>query len=145
MTIKLASTVMSKKRNQTPMTAQLTMQPPPTCANARKRSGSIYAHAGTFGKDSSRLKGVTANLCDAINEQFYSQLKHRHTAYRDGALSTYKQRRNSRMPTSHSGTATSTLPRSVNVSTTTRPPSSDPISPSPTSKCTTPTCSTRPR
>jgi len=27
------------------------------------------------------LKGVTANLCDAIDEQFYSQLKHRHTAY----------------------------------------------------------------
>ena len=27
------------------------------------------------------LKGVTANLCNAINEQFYSQLKHRHTAY----------------------------------------------------------------
>jgi len=29
------------------------------------------------------LKGVTANLRDAINEQFYSQLKYRHTAYRN--------------------------------------------------------------
>jgi hypothetical protein len=29
------------------------------------------------------LKGVTANLRDAIDEQFYSQLKHRHTAYRN--------------------------------------------------------------
>ena len=55
MTIKLASTVMSKKRNQTPMMAQLTTQPPPTHANARKRSGSVYAHAITFGKDASRV------------------------------------------------------------------------------------------
>ncbi len=86
------------------------------------------------------LKGVTVNLCDAIDEHFYSQLKHRHTAYRNtspfnssntstqhGALLTYKQRRNSRTPTSHSGTATNTLPRSVNALTTTRPPLSDPI------------------
>jgi hypothetical protein len=29
------------------------------------------------------LKGVTANLCDAIDKQFYSQLKHCHTAYRN--------------------------------------------------------------
>jgi hypothetical protein len=29
------------------------------------------------------LKGVTANLRDAIDEQFYSQLKHHHTAYRN--------------------------------------------------------------
>jgi hypothetical protein len=29
------------------------------------------------------LKGVTANLRDAIDEQFYPQLKHRHTAYRN--------------------------------------------------------------
>jgi hypothetical protein len=29
------------------------------------------------------LKGVTANLRDAIDEQFYSQLKHRRTAYRN--------------------------------------------------------------
>jgi len=29
------------------------------------------------------LKGVTANLRDAIDEQFYSQLKHCHTAYRN--------------------------------------------------------------
>ena len=29
------------------------------------------------------LKSVTANLRDAIDEQFYSQLKHRHTAYRN--------------------------------------------------------------
>jgi len=29
------------------------------------------------------LKGVTANLRDAIDDQFYSQLKHRHTAYRN--------------------------------------------------------------
>ena len=29
------------------------------------------------------LKGVTTNLRDAIDEQFYSQLKHRHTAYRN--------------------------------------------------------------
>ena len=28
------------------------------------------------------LKGVTANLRDALDKQFYSQLKHRHTAYR---------------------------------------------------------------
>jgi hypothetical protein len=27
------------------------------------------------------LKGATANLCDAINEQFYSQLKYPHTTY----------------------------------------------------------------
>ena len=29
------------------------------------------------------LKGVTANLRDALDEQFYSQLKHRHSAYRN--------------------------------------------------------------
>jgi hypothetical protein len=29
------------------------------------------------------LKGVTANLCDVINEQFYPQLKHCHTANRN--------------------------------------------------------------
>jgi hypothetical protein len=29
------------------------------------------------------LKGVTANLCDTIDKQFYSQLKHCHTAYRN--------------------------------------------------------------
>jgi len=29
------------------------------------------------------LKGVAANLRDTIDEQFYSQLKHRHTAYRN--------------------------------------------------------------
>ena len=29
------------------------------------------------------LKDVTVNLCDAIDEQFYSQLKHCHTAYRN--------------------------------------------------------------
>ncbi len=55
MIIKLASTVMSEKRNRTPMTAQLTTQPPPTRANARKRSGNVYAHVGTFGKVSSRV------------------------------------------------------------------------------------------
>jgi hypothetical protein len=27
------------------------------------------------------LKGVTANICDVINKQFYSQLKHCHSAY----------------------------------------------------------------
>ena len=29
------------------------------------------------------LKGVTANLRDALDEQFYAQLKHRHSAYRN--------------------------------------------------------------
>ena len=29
------------------------------------------------------LKGVTANLCNALDEQFYAQLKHRHSAYRN--------------------------------------------------------------
>ena len=29
------------------------------------------------------LKGVTANLRDALDEQFYSQMKHRHSAYRN--------------------------------------------------------------
>ena len=33
------------------------------------------------------LKGVTVNLPDALDEQFYSQLKHRHTAYRNTTLS----------------------------------------------------------
>ena len=58
------------------------------------------------------LKGATANIRDAINKQFYSQLKHRHTAYRilllskswntsiqHGALSTCKPKKNSRTPT----------------------------------------------
>ena len=32
------------------------------------------------------LKGVITNLCDALDEQFYSQLKHRHSAYRNTTL-----------------------------------------------------------
>ena len=60
-----------------------------------------------------------------------------------------KPKRKSRTPTLHNRTAMSTLMRLAKVLTTTRPPSSDLTSPSPTkkssssisSKCTTPTCS----
>ena len=51
-------------------------QPPPTRTNARKRSGSTYWYIWK-----GFLKGVTANLHDAIDEQYFSQLKHLHTAY----------------------------------------------------------------
>ena len=68
------------------------------------------------------LRGVVDTLRDALDEQYYSQLRHRLTVYRNitpyqilehlnnrGVPSTLRQRRNSRKHTTQSGTTPSSI------------------------------------
>ncbi len=84
------------------------------------------------------LKGVTADLGDAISEQFYSQLKNASsptatpplsktstTLTQHGVPLTSRPSIISRMPTSQNGTATSTLPPLESILMTTKSPSCD--------------------
>ena len=78
------------------------------------------------------LRGVIENLRDALDEQYYAQLKHRLMAYRNiipfqilehsmtaGVPSAFTQRRSYARNITPSGTATSTWPRSESDSITT--------------------------
>jgi hypothetical protein len=54
---------------------------PLTQGSAWNKSGSELVKHGRSGKVF--LRGVTANMWDALDESWYSQLKHLHTAYRN--------------------------------------------------------------